>query len=197
MSNRRAQLLGLFTGYLLLSVLVMACSRSGDITGTIFVTMKSGDVKRGADVEVVLIARSEKFDQEWTRLKKESREESSKAQAGYDAAYQAYSSLRYDSGFLKSYGDNWAAWAARLSEVRATYLARARPILAAAVAKSTRTDVNGTYAFRTVPRGKYYLYAEYKVFDNELSWLVPVEITGEEQKMDLSNSNSGALLSTR
>ena len=31
-----------------------ACSRSGDLSGDVFVTMKSGDIKRGADVSVAL-----------------------------------------------------------------------------------------------------------------------------------------------
>jgi hypothetical protein len=52
----------------LTSWLPTACQRSAMLSGDVFVTMKSGDVKRGADVAVILVAATPEFDSEWNGL---------------------------------------------------------------------------------------------------------------------------------
>lgn len=41
--------------------------RTGDVSGDVFVTMKSGDVKRGADVQVLVVPRTKEFEAAWKR----------------------------------------------------------------------------------------------------------------------------------
>ena len=48
-------------------MLTPALSRTSTLTGDVFLTMKSGDVKRGADVEVLLVARTAEFEEEWRK----------------------------------------------------------------------------------------------------------------------------------
>jgi hypothetical protein len=52
---------------LLFALALVACSRSGDLSGDVFVTMKSGDVKRAADVEVSLVSATGEFDDAWKK----------------------------------------------------------------------------------------------------------------------------------
>jgi hypothetical protein len=49
----------------LLLIVCAACSRKTDVSGDVYVIMKSGDVKRGAGVEVVMVAASPDFEKEW------------------------------------------------------------------------------------------------------------------------------------
>lgn len=55
----------------------------------------------------------------------------------------------------------------------------------------TRADANGVYRFRGVPPGKYRLYAQYRSMYAVGYWLLPVEIKGESDvvEMDLKNEN--------
>ncbi len=46
----------------------LACARSAELSGDIFVRMQSGDVKHGADVEVILVPASPEFEQKWKNL---------------------------------------------------------------------------------------------------------------------------------
>ena len=57
-----------------------------------------------------------------------------------------------------------------------------------AAVKDARTDVNGRYEFKGVPRGKYYVTANPRMFAADLFWLVQVEVRGR-QSVDLSSSN--------
>ncbi len=178
---------------LLVSASSIACSRTAGISGTIFVTMQSGDVKRGADVEVALISHSEKLETAMAGIATQGTEEYAKAKAGLAAAEQALSTVDFRSGFYLDYSKNVTAWQVRVWEIESGVENRLRKVLADARIASTRTDVNGVYLFKDVRRGKYFLYADHKVFKNEISWLVPIEMRGEDLKMDLSNSNSGWL----
>lgn len=179
---------------LLLSISSAACSRSAAISGTIFVTTKSGDVKRGADVEVVLIARSEKLDTEVARVVKEGEERQAKVREEYLASLQQLVNRgTITSEMYRDYSDNLLPSLPTLRQIQAVTGNLLRQVVADGKVASARTDVNGVYVFKDVARGRYFLYTEHKLFDKEISWLVPIEMKGDDQKMDLSNSNSGWL----
>jgi hypothetical protein len=73
------------------ALLLVACS--ADLSGTVFVTMKSGDVKRAADIEIVLVATTPEFEAEWTKAIREFKA----AYADADAALQEANRKRDES----------------------------------------------------------------------------------------------------
>jgi hypothetical protein len=56
--------------------------------------------------------------------------------------------------------------------------------------QTARADASGRYEFRGVKPGRYYVFTGYRVFDNEVYWMVPVEIKSGKQTLDLSNANT-------
>jgi hypothetical protein len=179
--------------------LLTACS--GDISGSVYVTMKSGDVKRGADVSVVLVG--EQFMAEWTKaavayksahLQARTAYEGSRARS--DQAFQErLSDIRAGSRSSSAYDEEASERAMeaarRVDSVSVEWLNHTMKLIQWATVKVARTDVNGHYEFKSVRRGKYYITATHKVFDNDLFWLVPVDVHGI-QTVDLSNSNAGS-----
>lgn len=187
---------------------LVACSRTEELSGDVFVTMKSGDVKRGANVEIALIPATEQFESEWKKTVGEFKlnyasAESSAQQAREvsDQAYKRYSDSigsRIGANFTESERKSWNSESERASaaqeyvqEVRARYHEAARKVIAAAQPRTVRTDVNGHYEFRGVPHGRYYIFAAHQVFENDLHWIVPVEVKSQPNLIDLSNNNEG------
>jgi hypothetical protein len=181
-----------------LAFLLAGCS--ADVSGTVYVSAKSGHARRGADVPVLLV--HEQFMGEWT-------EASAPFKASYHQAVVAYieahtrlqrsredyarsrTGYRYRAGDGRSYdeaGERLREAASRVEAVKREWSEHTASLARAATVKTSRTDVNGRYEFRRVPRGKYYVMASHRLFGDELFWLVPVEVRGKEA-VDLSSSN--------
>jgi hypothetical protein len=179
-----------------LAFLLTACS--ADLSGTVHVTTKSGDARRGADVPVLLVR--EQFMGEWT-------EASATFKASYRQAAVAYVQARnrlqrpredyvrsrtgYRGGEVRSYediGESLRVAVSQLEAVKREWSEYTANLARAAAVQTSRTDVNGRYEFRRVPRGKYYVMASHKLFGEELFWLVPVQVDGQHL-VDLSSSN--------
>jgi hypothetical protein len=205
-------------GVAFLLATLSACSRSTDLSGDVFVTMKSGDVKRGADVEVALIPATAGFDSDWATALAKFQKDYTDARAIYLAkqADQKRAELRASamtermtasagrSDFLARLDESSRASDEQFKAMRATSEAakalgdvvrRHEDLAIAVIAKHkdrvVRTDVNGHYAMRGIKRGKYYIFARQEVFENRPHWFVPVELNAGEMKNDLSGSNSG------
>ena len=113
-----------------------ACSGSGDVSGNIFLTMKSGDVKRAAGIQVILVPATEQFESDWKKLVADFKVEYGKAEVGYKDASRADEDARRrrieDIGrgnFSSSTGNefnNMLGWMDYQAKVRQTYLARAK-----------------------------------------------------------------------
>ncbi len=177
----------------------------GDIVGDVFVRMKSGDVKRLADLQIALIDPNPDFQTNWDRLladfttaydsvERDLRE----ADARRDEAWKR---LRAASILTDDYTAKNRAWEAasqdtiaaggRVDEVVQGYRARAMRLAIEHAVITARTDVNGHYEARGLPHRKYYVLAESKVYDQPVRWMVPVDLKTSVAKMDLSNSNAG------
>lgn len=181
-----------------------ACSKPPlpvDVGGDVFITMKSGDVKRGADVEVCLVPVSPKFDAEWGEL-------AATYTANYASAVAALKVASSESDRLRAAAfkdilnnakrDAWLGAstraglaAGRVDAVTPAYRAEAMKLVAREAKAVMRTDVNGHYEFKGPPAGRYYVFARYIVFSNDVQWKIPVDLKPGPQKVDLSNSNSG------
>jgi hypothetical protein len=174
--------------FIVIACLIAAggCSRSGDLSGNVFVTMKSGDVKRAAGIQVVLVHATDQFQGDWKKLVGEFTAEYKKADAGYQDANKA---MR--ESYSTYAGEKSMEWAKYVDRVVDTYRARAKELIAKTQMTSGTTDVNGGYAFQDIPAGRYFLFVEYQVFDNQFYWMTPVEVNSRSQKLDLSNGNQG------
>jgi len=42
-----------------------------------------------------------------------------------------------------------------------------------------------------VKPGRYYLFARHQVFEERVTWMLPVDLTSGSRKVDLSNHNQG------
>jgi hypothetical protein len=178
-----------------LLLLLVGCSRKTDISGDVFVSMKSGDVKRAADALVTVVPASAAFEQERRAL-----EESFQAAVRVhrerilplDAAWKRLIETRRCDGHtcsdaVRVAGEAWK----NLEKAVDEYQAKARELLQKHAIQTTRTDSNGHFEVKDFDRQKVYLHAEIRVFENQLAWLVPVELKERKQKVDLSGSNSG------
>jgi hypothetical protein len=208
----------MLVGLAFLLATLSACSRSTDLSGDVFVTMRSGDVKRGADVEVALIPATPAFESDWASSLAKFQKDYADAQTTYkawqaeeerarqqsDASGKRLSAASLSGSFsqrLDEYSRASDKWINATTETRgaATALAEvvrrhgglAMAVIAKHKDRIARTDVNGHYAMRGIRRGKYYLFARQEVFENRPHWFVPVELNAGDMKTDLSGSNSG------
>lgn len=65
---------------------------------------------------------------------------------------------------------------------------RAR-ILASRALRTDTTGPDATFAFDSLPVGRYRLWADAEVAGDRWTWLVPVEIEGDSARVSLNNSN--------
>jgi len=196
-----------FVPVFLLLLFVVSCSKSPEaepgakargamslasLSGDLFVVMKSGDVKRGAGVETFLIESTEPFESAWAKLLSEFKADWDVAFAAYRQAKERYDRTKGMIGTEKWMPamDEWRRTSTHLDEVRDKYTARAVSLIQSTSHKSARTDVNGHYELADIKLGKHYIFSHHKVFNNEIYWMIPADLKGGQNKVDLSNSNA-------
>ena len=203
---------------LVASILLLAsCSRTGAVSGDVYVTMASGDVKRGADVPITLVARTPAFETAWTMAQDRFRDEVIRARVGVAAAAERQSqTFKRNVAAITAIGSARSNLdqALRLSEEASARDSEARLKLRTAQDElrrtveqqqlaaikviqqhqiaTFRTDVNGHYNKVEVPPGRYYVFSAHKIFNNELVWFQPIDVNrAEATKLDLTGSNVG------
>ncbi len=183
------------TSHLMLAIVgaLVLTSCSSDVTGNVFVRMKSGDAKRTADVEVVLVSHTPQFESAWAQ----GIQQFKAAYANVDDAFretkrQVESLQRSDA--VATYRAALARRDAAATEIDRTviqYQEHAVKLIRWGQAHSGRTDANGHYELKAVRSGKYFLFAHVQVFDTDLYWMVPIQVGSGAHTYDLSNSNLG------
>lgn len=203
----------------LLAVLALAilagCSR-GQISGSLYGVTVGGEAKRGADVQVVLVRRDEATGNQLRDLEAARRAELAPAQAAFDqaqaaptAAASSYQdmSLAAASDRASSRRSQDAAFdaARKVAEIRQRYRGHALAILTRGNVATVRTDANGGFDFTDISSGTYWIVAEWAVSRMEynrvlqhsypvtdrVEWLVPIDVTGGANRVQLSSSNAG------
>jgi len=178
---------------LTLAPLAAGCARSGDITGTVAVTTQSGEMKHGAEITVRIIDRSDEFESALGRLLKTYGEAAGRPGGDYDVTGEATRSAPSASLDQDAYYKDKRS---RMERLYALYWTTRRAVGQLAVRqtlRACRTNANGAYAFEQLPSGRYFVFAEYRVNDTDVAWLVPVDLRGGALTVDLSNSNSGII----
>lgn len=199
---------------------------AGDLSGDVFVLTQSGDVKRGAGVGVSIIPATPEFEAARARAKQDVAARALRLQSAdrtlasarkeRDAAYAAFrdSAVRRtnqnlpedDPEYVAASKRNTRSMAALEQAEREVTALRSAPgpdwsrelqrLVVSHRTKEVVADVNGHYAEKSVPNGRYYLYATHRIFDTTLCWFVPVEVTGGATRLDLSGRNAGCLPSS-
>lgn len=142
----------------------------GKVSGNIYAVMKSGDVKKAAGVTVYL-------------LKADTPQAIS---AEVDRINNEY----HNSILLIGKDLHGAEYLDESRRIETTYKKMLYKYFFSKKFQETQTDVNGSYDFQKIPYDKYMFLATFKVFDNSLDWLLPIEINKKETKIDLSNNNT-------
>ena len=163
------------------------------LSGEIFVTMQSGDVKRGADVEVGLVRVDDAFQAAWDGILRDYRsvfDEGLKRSEQAQARYHSLPSTSFD--LRRAALEDWRQANAALGEVPGPFQQRARALIGPNLVTTVRGNADGRYHFTGVPQGRYYVIAQYKVFDNALKWAVPITLKSGDNTLNLTNSNGNS-----
>ena len=148
----------------------------GKLTGNIFVTMQSGDVKKLAGIEVLLLKEPDKFISNYNPIKTE--------------CTTTYNSLRdkiYHFDSLKQ--DEFVMYSRQYEKTLADCRVKIDGVISQYMYKKSYTDVNGLYEFIDIPFGNYYIFSQFKLPREQAEWLTPIEINRSNYKLDLSNNN--------
>jgi hypothetical protein len=174
---------GVYRAVLLVSLALFAggaCSvkpSTHKISGDVFVTMVSGDVKRGAGIEVMLAAATVVSEAELNEVVVNRAAGYGKARSLYRETADRSTADPLNKVLYLIAIDNYA------KEVGA--VARTHQV------QGVRTDSNGRFEIKDLKPGKYFLFTRLQVFDEALVWMVPIDLTKASQKVDLSNHNQG------
>ncbi len=165
----------------------------GKISGSIFATMQSGDVKRAAGTEIVLIKEDGSLISKYEQLQRDCRTEINPLFESYMKSNREVSDVltpgRYSQGAFASTHEENMKRQKLYEDATARCFTNIRVLLSNNTVQRANTDVNGTFLFSNVPFGKFYLYSQFDVFNNKLEWLEPVDLRANEIKIDLSNNN--------
>ena len=162
-------------------------AQNSKLTGDLFVTMQSGDVKRGADVLVTLVTASSAFMKEWDYVQGDYEEEVAPVIAEFDKINTQYKARHI--GVVDPLLDQMLDLVrSRWTPIQVKYEQAASEVVTKYTRTTTRTDVNGHFEMLRLPAGKYLIYASHSVSKTVIYWLVPVDVQGEA-KVSLSNSN--------
>jgi len=167
---------------------------TASVEGDVYLTMKSGDTKRGTGQQVYLMR-----DDDGT-LEQRARSFCTNAALRVGPLATWYNALRADSEPLARSGSDkapslyeLASREARISkginaiEHEATDSTIA--LLGRSTADSTSSGMSAHYAFRGIKPGKYLVYANWMISDVVYQWLAPVTVAGgSPTTRDLDNS---------
>lgn len=194
----------------LLVVLVFAAppgAFAGSLTGDVFVTLRSGDVKRAADVDVLIVPATPEFEAEWERLQSEYEERVRPIAAEHESLKAQQESLRLSGDAAMRSGNTRAALQmnnqtiallnqqidlgrTRWAPLQQEYTVKATRLLAQRATARVATDVNGHFEVN-VPAGRYYVFCRHELPRETLYWLVPAQVQdATPAKVSLSNRSA-------
>jgi hypothetical protein len=151
----------------------------GDVSGDVFVSMASGEVRRAGDVEILLVAKTPAMVESWSSLHADFQRD----------FYPTFLKYLDAQGKPDRMGEALQL-AVAVDDIVGRYNKRTREILEKHLHQRARTDVNGRFKFERASAGLYVLVAEHRVFDKTLRWFEPIEVTSHGVTINLSNSNS-------
>jgi len=174
----------------------------GKVFGDIYVTMKSGDIKRVAvaGVDVVLykvdnpnavLQQIDSIQKQYMKLLTESVREYGETVNEMQEKSDEYTKFR-DSCSEKAYEQSISKSAEkklRIKQLKAEHNSKINGILTPFIFKKGKSDVKGHYEFTGAPYGKYIVFSSYSILEENGDWLYPIEVNNKENRIDLTTNN--------
>lgn len=195
------------TSLLIAFSLLASAAFAGSLTGDVFVTMRSGDVKRAADIDVLILPATPEFEGEWERLQSEYEERVKPVVAEHEFLKAQQESLRVSQNSAMSSGNSRAALQIsqqmiglaqqslrigqeRWGPLQQEYTQAALRLLAQRATARVPTDVNGHFEV-SLPTGRYYVFCRYQLPQETLYWFLPAQVQdGTPAKVSLANRSA-------
>jgi len=176
--------------------------KEGKVLGDIYVSVKSGELKRVAvaGVNVVLyrvdnpdavLQQIGSIQKQYIKLITEGEREYRETVNEIQQRSDEYTKFR-DSSSEEAYEQSISKSAEKklqIKQLKAEHNSKIEGILAPFIYKEGKSDANGHYEFSDAPYGKYIVYSYYSIFEENGDWLYPVEVNNKENRMDLTNKN--------
>jgi len=205
MPDQRGKLLVAVLGFILTVVPSAPSVSAASLTGDVFVTLQSGDVRRAADVDVLLVPATPEFEAEWERLQSEYEDRVAPLATEYDSLKMQADALRQQQtamsgnpraaiqignqiiGILNQQMDLGKT---RWRPLQEEYTRRAMRLLAQRATARTPTDVNGRFE-TSASEGRYYIFCRYQLPRETLYWVLPTQLQdATSTKVSLSNRSA-------
>jgi len=158
----------------------------GKIFGNIFVSMKSGDIKKAGGITVTLLKNQDTIMKGVDQIAREVKEPLLEVSEAMSKVQELQAK---SSAYLES-RDLWNATVMKLRQIESSYNKKLDNLFASNVSKIIQSDVNGYYEFIDIPYGKYCILTEFTVFETHAQWLEPIEVKQKDTKIDLTNNNT-------
>jgi hypothetical protein len=162
---------------------VTRSSASGQIEGDLCLVSQSGEIKRGAANEVVLLRAPIDLAARFTELCAAQR---AKFRQANEADSIAREQITDASAKIQAIDATIERIRAGAKQSRVEHIA----LIKSAAFRTAPTGMNAHYAFENVAPGSYILFATMPLGDEMHSWFLPVTVTtGSQVKQDLDNNN--------
>jgi hypothetical protein len=176
--------------------------KEGKVFGDIYVTMKSGDIKRvavaGVDVVIykvddpnAVLQQIDSIQKQYMKPLTESVREYGETVNEMQEKSDEYAKFR-DSCSEKAYEQSISKSAEkklRIKQLKAEHNSKINGILTPFIFKKGKSDVKGHYEFTDAPYGKYIVFSNYSILEENGDWLYPIEVNNKENRIDLTNNN--------
>jgi len=148
---------------------------AGSLTGDLFVTTQSGDIKRAADVDVLLVPATQEFERQWERLQSEYEERirpateyaSLKAQeelarANSNKTRNVRVAIDYIQQSIDLMKQMLQIGREQWTPLQKEYGQAAMQLIAKSTTARAATDVNGHFEV-SLRSGRYYVFCQYQL----------------------------------
>jgi len=172
-----------------LRAVAQAPATGGGVEGDVYLTMQSGDVKKGAGVTVFLLRDGPEL-RRWTDAECGKRVTDITILSAYmsamvDSIIRAGSSRTKADLYIKKAADAATQKLALQKETLAAF----RATVARNSIDTSGTGMNAHYSFSGEPPDDYVLFGEWKIGEYQYAWWAPVSlVAGKVVRRDLDNS---------
>ncbi len=163
------------------------------LSGTLSYTAQSGNVRRLADQEVVLVRSTPEFEAAWKEAVEKFIPDIAAAWEASETASEQYLEIIRKGTYGKHHEERKADTVARVRfiKLRNEWDARGLRLIDSGAVQRTRTDNDGQFKFRNLPPGDYYIFVEVDTKgEGQKRWWVPVKITEEKMFGNTLNLDS-------
>ena len=193
---------------LILTAFLLTCSvanpnviTAADVSGEVFLVLKSGEIRRGAGLSVVITPMSSSFSQQWTQVLADCSRDFGAAKSAEDraeridnerqaAAVRNWPSADAQNAQNESMRRHYAAMDEVL-RVNDQYSAIAADVIRQHSVASSPTDSTGRYLVPGVIPGPVFVFTRMPLANNTYYWMILANVKQGGTRVDLTEQNKG------